>query len=87
MGLYEIKYDIKKGTGHLEFDKMKTVQCAANLYTWIMETEERVLIETLALNGGEIALKRWRKVINKALKMAAEVNKGKGENISQHDKG
>lgn len=53
--------------GTLEFDKQATVECAAKIHGWIVETEERVLIETLALNGSKDALLRLRGVIDKAL--------------------
>lgn len=55
--------------GTLEFNKQATVECAANLYKWIAETEERVLIETLALNGAKDVLLRLRSVIDKALEL------------------
>jgi len=69
----EIKHDIKNGQAHLEFNKQLTISYAAKLYTWIMETEERVLIETLALNSGKESLIRLRGVIDKALEMAENV--------------
>lgn len=72
----EIKFDIETGKGELVYNKINTVECAARLYGWIMENDERVLIETLALNGGEIALNRLRGVIDAALEMAAKVKSG-----------
>jgi len=69
----EIKFDNDKGNAHLEFNKQLTISYAAKLYTWIMETEERVLVETLALNSGKESLIRLRGVIDKALEMAENV--------------
>jgi hypothetical protein len=55
------------GTGELEFNKQALVELSANLYRWVMETEERAMVEVLAMNGGKDALLRLRKVIDEAL--------------------
>jgi hypothetical protein len=59
---------INPETSELEFDKEPLVECAANLYRWIMEAEEKALVEVLAKNGGRKALERWRDIIDIALK-------------------
>lgn len=64
------------GSVKLEFNKQAIVEASANLYRWIIETEERAMVEVLALNSGKDALLRLRKVIDSALEMAAKVESG-----------
>ena len=69
-GISKVNWGID-GAGELEFNKQALVEASANLYRWVMETEERAMIEVLALNSGKDALFRLRKVIDEALELAA----------------
>ncbi len=53
--------------GKLHLNKELAVNATLDFWRWIMETEEKVLIQTLADNGAIDAIKRWRSICDKVL--------------------
>ncbi len=75
----------------LNLNKQAIVEASASLYRWVLETEEKAIIETLLLNGGESAIRKLRKTLNRALSMLedqkaekAKEDIGPGETVN-HD--
>jgi hypothetical protein len=77
-GELKMKYD---------YDKQKLIDAGVNLYRWVMETEEKLLIDLLIKNGGEEALVRLRDCINKAIEEKIAAQKSVEGDLQQHTTG
>lgn len=62
-----LSYNLESGNPELVVNREPLINNAAGLSRWIMETEERLVIDTLLVNGGIDSIKRLHGVLGKAL--------------------